>query len=268
MKIINLDSKYDLSPDQVHYAYSVALNGNDSHPIDGESIVHLMDEIPIYLLQPDSMPLALPCSHWRSHEVPDSTPEQSGLESEKPSTEWLGFYQHRSSIHGVDTPSIGICPERIIGCATTEWELMVLIAKVIIHEFAHAQMRLRPSSDYSPIDEFFEWMEEPIANLITLHHFKNSSRTYHRRNKNPIAHVDTNLKPLDYVRDFISRQPDNYRLGLDLFKHHIPWWWWAARKEQFQTRTNEKNAWLRYVKANVGKTDPVILRQLFEDLDK
>ncbi len=250
MKIINLDSKYDLSPDQVHYAYSVALNGNDSHPIDGESIVHLMDEIPIYLLQPDSMP------------------EFGKFKGEKPSTEWLGFYQHRSSIHGVDTPSIGICPERIIGCATTEWELMVLIAKVIIHEFAHAQMRLRPSSDYSPIDEFFEWMEEPIANLITLHHFKNSSRTYHRRNKNPIAHVDTNLKPLDYVRDFISRQPDNYRLGLDLFKHHIPWWWWAARKEQFQTRTNEKNAWLRYVKANVGKTDPVILRQLFEDLDK
>ena len=272
MKIINLNSKYDLSPAQVHYAYSVALNGNNSHPKENDSIVHLMDQIPIYLLGPDSMPLEIPCSHWPSPEVSDRNPEQSGLKSEKPSTEWLGFYQHQSLIHGVDIPSIGLCPERIIECVKNEWELMVLTAKVIIHEFAHAQMRLQPSSNYSPIDEFFEWMEEPIANLITLDHFRNSSepyrKHYHRQNENQIAHIETDLKPFDYVRDFISRQPDNYRLGLDLYDHHIPWWYWASRKEQFQKRTNEKKAWLKYVKANVGKTDPVKLKQLFEALDK
>jgi hypothetical protein len=251
MKIINLDSKYDLSPAQVHYAYSVALNGNDSHPKENDSIVHLMDEIPIYLLGPDSMP------------------EFGKFKGEKPSTEWLGFYQHQSSIHGVYTPSIGLCPERIAECVETEWELMVLIAKVIIHEFAHAQMRRRGMSNYSPIDEFFEWMEEPIANLITLHHFKNSSRAYyHGWNENQVAHVETDLKPLDYVQDFISRQPDNYRLGLDLYEHLFYWRFWASKKEQFQKRTNEKNAWLRYVKANVGKTDSVILNQLFDDLWK
>ena len=251
MKIINLNSKYDLSPAQVHYAYSVALHGDDSYPMDGESIVHLMDEIPIYLLQPDSMP------------------EFGKFKGKKPSTEWLGFYQHQSSIHGVYTPSIGLCPERIAECVETEWELMVLIAKVIIHEFAHAKMRLRSRSDYSPKDEFYEWMEESCANLITLNHFTNSSRAYyHRRNNNQVAHVETDLKPLDYVQDFISGQPDNYRLGLDLYKHRIWDGRWAICKDKIQTRTNEKNAWLAYVKAKVGKTDPVILEQLLDDLCK
>lgn len=251
MKIINLNSRYELSPAQVHYAYSVALNGNDSHhSIANNDIVRLMDEIPIYLLQPDNMP------------------DLVRLEGEKPSTEWLGFYQHQSSIHGVYTPSIGLCPERIAECVETEWELMVLIAKVIIHEFAHAQMRLESRLNYSPIDEFYEWMEEPGANLITLHHFKNSSRGYHGRNKKQIAHVETDLKPLDYVQDFISRQPNNYRLGLDLYKHKIQFWRWALQKNEIQKRTNEKNAWLEYVKANVGKTDPVILERLLDDLCK
>ena len=245
MKIINLNSKYDLSPAQVHYAYSVALNGNDFHPIDSGSIVRLMEEIPIYLLHPDSMP------------------ELGGLKGEKPSTEWLGFYKNQTSIHGVRTPSIGLCPERIAGCVKTEWELMVLIAKVIIHEFAHAQMRRRGMSNYSPKDEFYEWMEEPCANAITLYHFRDSNRRV-----NQIAHVTPPLEPLDYVQDFILGQPDNYRLGLDLYKHRISYVWWAIKKDEIQKRTNKKNAWLKYVKANVGKTDSVILNQLFDDLWK
>ena len=239
MKIINLNSKYDLSPAQVHYAYSVALNDHRG------GIVHLMDEIPIYLLHPDSMP------------------ELGGLKGEKPSTEWLGFYKNQTSIHGVHTPSIGLCPERIIECVKTEWELMVLIAKVIIHEFAHAQMRRRGMSNYSPKDEFYEWMEEPCANAITLYHFRDSNRRV-----NQIAHVTPPLEPLDYVQDFILGQPDNYRLGLDLYKHRISYVWWAIKKDEIQKRTNKKNAWLKYVKANVGKTDSVILNQLFDDLWK
>ena len=237
MKIINLNSKYDLSPAQVHYAYSVALNDHRG------GIVHLMDEIPIYLLHPDSMP------------------ELGGLKGEKPSTEWLGFYKNQTSIHGVHTPSIGLCPERIIECVKTEWELMVLIAKVIIHEFAHALMQRLGGANYSPKDEFYEWMEEPCANQITLYHFEHSQKNMYQ-----IAHVKSSLKPFGYVQDFISRQPDNYRLGLDLYKHRFGYMLWVHKKDEIQKRTNEKNAWLEYVKANVGRTDSVIISRLINNL--
>ena len=91
---------------------------------------------------------------------------------------------------------------------------------------------------------------------------------YHRKNENQVAHIETDLKTFDYVRDFITKQPDNYRLGLDLYKHRIRYWRWVLEKNEIQKRTNEKNAWLKYVKANVGRTDPVILEQLFNDLWK
>ena len=250
MKIINLDSKFEISNAQISFAESVIIIGEDEPVKEYDSISILMNEIPIFLLSPRSMP------------------DEDKGHSEKPSSEWLGFYQHSCRIMGIDTPIIGLCPERIIGCVNNDDELIILIAKVIIHEFAHAKMMLHPRANYQPIDEFYKWMEEPMANLITLEYFKYFERGYrHRRTK--LAYATTLISPFDYVKKFISQQPDNYRLGLDLFEHRVfQWWIWRNQKAEIQIKSKEKADWLNYVKPNVGRTDEKTLQKLFDELHK
>ena len=103
-------------------------------------------------------------------------------------------------------------------------------------------MKLHPNANYFPIDEFYKWMEEPMANLITLEYFKNFERGYiYRRSK--LKFATTLISPLDYVKDFISKQPDNYRLGLDLFEHRVfQWWIWRNQKDKIQKKTKEKKS--------------------------
>jgi len=251
MKIINIKSRYELNPSHVDYVRSIALNA-DIYDSEDHGISYLMNEIPVFLLD--------------SRHMPDREKEIS----DKPSTEWLGFYSHQTPILGGNIPTIGICPERIMGCVKTDEELMILTAKVILHEFAHARMRLHPSSDYLPVDEFYEWMEEPMANLMVINYFRDGvySRRYGRRSCE-VARVTNCVDPASYVKAFIEGQPDNYRLALELYENGI-WRWrnWANSKSKIQKKTKEKQDWLNYVKANVGKTDESTLKQLFEALHK
>jgi hypothetical protein len=242
MKVINLNSKFELTQAQISFAESVIICGEDE-PIRGDSISILMNEIPVLLVD-------------------------SETQKEYGNGDILGFYQHSGRILGIEIPVIGLCLEKIINEVKTDEELIILIAKVLIHEFAHAKMALHPNANYYPKDEFYEWMEEPMANLITLEYFENYDRGYkHRRTK--LAYATTLISPFDYVKDFISKQPANYRLGLDLFEHRVcQWWIWRNEKDNIQKKTNEKQAWLNYVKANVGKTDKVMLDKLFKQLYK
>lgn len=270
MKIINLDSRIELTQAQIGFAESVIICGEDEPIREDDSISILMNQTPIFLLSPESMPSESSIYQEKvdakeKHSENDDKEYRQGI---KPPTEWLGFYQHSYKILGIDIPFIGLCPERIIKCVSNEEELIILIAKVLIHEFAHAKMKLHPSANYYPIDEFYKWMEEAMANLITLEYFKNYDRCYRYRRTN-IAYATTLIYPFDYVKNFISKQPDNYRLGLDLFEHRVfQWWIWRNQKNEIQKKNIEKQKWLDYVKANVGKTDKVTLDKLFEDLHK
>lgn len=263
MKIINLDSKFELTQAQISFAESVIVNSEIDSRFGPDSISALMNEIPIFLLSSDKMPVFKPVCG----------------DMENPATEILGFYQHKSEILGVKRPVIGLCPERFLSYVKNEKDLTILIAKVIIHEFAHALMRLHPGAVYEPVDEFYEWMEEPMANLITLEYFQN----YMRFMEHPRNHKRT--EPLgserpyapeyvfDYVKKFIQLQPSNYRLGLDLFEHRVnQWWFWRMSKSDIQNKTAEKEAWIDYVKTHVGTvtshTEKDVLQKLFDDLWK
>ncbi len=245
MKVINLNSKFELTQAQISFAESVIICGENGLR-DEDSISILMNEIPVLL-------------------VDTKTQEEYG------NGDILGFYQHSTRILGIETPLIGLCLEKIINEVKTDEELIILITKVLIHEFAHAKMKLHPSANYYPIDEFYKWMEEPMANLITLEYFENFDRCYrdryYRYERKNLAYATTLISPFNYVKDYISKQPDNYRLGLDLFQHRVShWWFWRDKKDEIQKKTKEKQNWLNYVKANVGKTDKVTLDKLFKDL--
>lgn len=246
MKVTNLNSRFELTQTQISFTESVIIYGEDEPIHEEDSISVLMNEIPVFL-------------------VDIKTQKEYG------NGDLLGFYQHSTIILGVETPVIGLCLEEIINVAKTDEELIILIAKVLIHEFAHAKMKLHPSANYYPIDEFYIWMEEPMANAITLEYFSNYNRgSIHRNSRGKhFAHIETKTDPFVFVKDFISKQPDNYRLGLDLFEHRVfQWWIWRRQKDRIQKKNKEKKDWLDYVKANVGMTDKATLDKLFEELDK
>jgi hypothetical protein len=286
MKVINLDSKYDLTQAQISFAESVILLGEYNIGSKDDSISALMEQIPVFLLSPESMfdenstcdgigdDIKDHIGWWSGYgkdEVNDCQLDLIDLgfgTRDEPPTKWLGFYIHSYRILDTETPIIGLCPERIMKCAHNNEDLMILIAKVLIHELAHARMKPHTSVGYSPIDEFYKWMEEPMANLITLNYFKNYVDHINNRDVK-FASLKPIVYPFDFVEKFISNQPPNYRLGLDLFKHKVgDWRIWRDRKIDIKIKHKEKDAWLKYVEPNVGRIDEKILDELFKDLHK
>jgi hypothetical protein len=125
MKIINLNSKYDITPAQQAFIGQLIFLGDNSYSkYFGDSIAYLMEKIPIFLVNSKEMP------------------EDLRGNSEKPSTDYLGFYQHEAPMLNCRKPAIGLCPERLFDEVSNDEELAVLLAKVVIHEFAHAKMAL------------------------------------------------------------------------------------------------------------------------------
>lgn len=262
MKIINLDSKYELTHAQVSYVESVLAF---DVPFGGVDPVYptmntLTEQIPVFLFSSASMPSEHSLyedEHYNNRHDENFEKEYKG--EVKPSTEWLGFYKNKAVIENITTPIIGLCPERIMKCVNNDEELMILTAKVLIHEFAHAQMNYHPLDPrnaltiYNPYDEFYKWIEESHANLITLARFKYFERSLTGSTKT-FATTSTSIMPLDFVKDFISKQPDNYKFGLDLFNVNAwSWWKWRDNKAKIFSRTIEKDAWLNYAKLHLGK---------------
>ncbi|MCX6336681.1 MAG: hypothetical protein NT153_05245 [Bacteroidetes bacterium] len=260
MKVINLDSSYELTQAQISFAESV-MSFDRPYRLDKEypCISLLTEHIPVYLFSEKSMPVdSLKYADDENEYLIHN--DQTTLAT--PATDWLGFYQNRTSIYGVDTPIIGICPERIIRCVKNDEELILLIAKVIVHEFAHAQMNFHPRDSrhsnayYNPVDLFYKWMEEPMANVITLERFYYFTTSYSAGfTFAKCSLTPTLINPFDYVKDFINRQPNNYRLGLDFYNQRFwKWWEWRNNKALISLKVTEKADWLNYVRLNVGGT--------------
>ncbi len=246
MKIINLDSKYVPTQAQLSFAENVIEFGEHEPMRSEDSLAVLANEIPIFLVS------------------------TNGMERFEGSDLW-GFYCHEFPVGTSRIPAIGLCLERMIGSCKTEEELTILFAKVLIHELAHAKMTMHPGADYGPPDEFYEWMEEPMANLIVLEAFRDFERGYRRFSwrRHEVSPFSMLNSPMSQVRRFIEMQPDNYRLGLDFFDSRLRYWWiWRNNKDDIRSKSAEKQAWLDYVQANVGRASEDELDRLFEALHR
>ena len=253
MKVININSEYELTHAQMSFFQSV-IDSVEENSYSEDSINILMNEIRILLVN-------------------------RGVQEEQSDGDPLGFYQHSCPILGVKKPVIGLCLEKIIDSVEDDQELIILIAKVLIHEFAHAKMKLR-GSVYHPIDKFYKWMEEPLANKITLEYFRIYSdedefqlhrRFYPYRGKTVIKPSTkiVSKSAFDFVKEFIKTQDKHYQLGLDLFESEAGCpWTWSIYKSRIQKKTKEKQDWLDYVEPNLGNTDKETLENLFDQLWK
>lgn len=233
MKIINLDSKYDLSAAQISFAENVLIYGanNRLHPIE-ESLISVKEKVPVFLASKETMNL-------HKVEIPVSFESER---QENPSTDALGLYLPCANLLGCKKPAILLCVEKLVELSVDDEQLSILIAKVLVHEFAHAFMDL--DSKYpNGKDQFHEWIEEALANFITLEYFKNYS-------ENLVEKTTTITSPLSVVEDFISKQPANYQLGLIFFQNQLNihrFKDWYRSKDKFVDEQGKKD-FIDYVK--------------------
>lgn len=188
-------------------------------PYDNFYMFSLLKQIPIWLVEECQMP-------------------ESPIKGEYP-TESLGCY---FSLHtwNYGLPVIFLCPKRIDAAANClknrkgleNISTAVLFAKVLIHEFAHAIMDPTNKLDHNGIliktgqprikSEADTFMEESIANMITLHYF---------------AALKEKIDNDDYsiVKEFMNLQPDAYKFGIAQYERiKTKWRSWRDNKSSIK----------------------------------
>lgn len=252
MKVINLNSKFDLTKVQIDFAEAImSWYSRDKHNSYEFDFNFLMDKIPVFLINEDTLEV------WEREnrkEYQDENREERRL-----ATEWLGLYMSKCNILSVKHPVIALCPERIVDSVRNEKELCWLVAKVLIHEFSHAAM---DKSDYGIFDKFHYWMEEPMANLLTLSVVEWYERKWLHSNYHCYSQFGTssaltidgdvyNARDFyDFVLNFVRSQPDNYRIAADLHTeglfHAMECDGWARKKGEWRNCAWQKKLWLDY----------------------
>ena len=259
MNIININSTIEITHSQKSFVEEILFCGDDHGMIREDSFYCLSKQIPIFLVNEKSMQKHEKETEYRY----ELNPER------KPHTEWLGFYGRDSSGLFDHTPRIAICPERIASCVKSDEEFMFLLAKVIVHEFAHAKMDYRDENvKYRQKDTFWQWMEESTANQLTLEVFRDFTRGYRYR-KNAFRNVSWEDVLWDFIVDFIKHQPPEYALGYEIFDKRVQRWWiWKNHKDELggQKRIKQKNDWLQYVQNNYQQIDEKKVEVLYDAL--
>ncbi|MBN2275312.1 MAG: hypothetical protein JXK95_13335 [Bacteroidales bacterium] len=206
--IININS--DSTPDHevTDYLEEVILEYPTSIPFKDlyragccSGVSYLINHVPVFLVE-------------------EQTFLQYNDDAHSDTFEYMGWYSRTGNEKEI--PSIFICYDRITGHTEKKINQKYLFAAVAIHEFAHALMDcgIEPLKQKTQSNgPLFEWVEESLANLITLQIAKKSK-----------------LPGLfDNIKDFVIKQKDNYKFGKDLFDvypdDYFIWMNWWNMKE-------------------------------------
>lgn len=189
---------------------------------------HMAHKVPIFLVSPETL----------DQYLISNNPQKISINGEKVefrpdkchcSCYCHPFASHKDSIIGLKQPFVLLCLERIKESAANDDEYKWLIGKHITYEFAHAQM---DQSTYRPIDEFYKWVEDPLANMICL-------QCFWAYDKGDI---------FEFIKQTILNEPDNQRLGWEYFKYNmIDWENWAKNKKEIKGNTESRQTYLFYV---------------------
>lgn len=225
MNIINLNSPIPLPIEHLDFVRGLIRNNDQCQPkvaFSPGTLSDLIDSVPVVLVDKDTQD---------SRDDPDV----------------LGFYMHDGYLGTNPAPLIGLCLEKIQSAtAGSSDAYMFLTSKVLIHEFAHAIMARTPLSTFMlskdnalQMKRIFDWMEEPMANMITLQYFS-------RFDTDDLRATGQMVNAYDYARNFmLKEQPKQYQLGVVLYDLGIhEWWLWRSKKYQASTaRANQLKAW-------------------------
>lgn len=218
MNIINISSSIEITPAQISFCEELCLYV-DNKNTDIDSYYQLSKKIPIFLV---------------------NAFEGEKGEGDKPSTDWLGYYKRSSCSPFDNTPTIVICPERIAECVSSKDEFTWLFAKVLIHELSHARLDVNNENIlyvHTSVDPFFyKWMEESIANMMTLRVFEEI-----------VQRADWYRNAFDYIKEFIAHQPIEYKFGGWLYANvSFDGLVWREVKHNISLNDSEKRLWINY----------------------
>ena len=101
------------------------------------------------------------------------------------------------------------------------------------------------------------WVEEPLANMIALYYLDSvgPSKTYGNAR-------------MEFVTDFVKKQPENYALGLNLFCSNrvFDWKAWKNAKWLQCFKIDALMDWVEYIKQNMAQVDDRCLEDLFREI--
>lgn len=167
-----------------------------------------------------------------------------------------GYYLSQGILNGTGEPEIWICFDKIYEFSSNT--AGTLLASVVIHEFGHSIMDLSPSSG---LFEYCSWVEEPLANMITLYYMKGAATEC--------------PDGFDIVKDFmLHNQPPRYTIGTFLFDIEqtlngagaFDWLRWGSCKGFMDSKRNELYNWKAYAAGHFMNPDATMLQQLFADI--
>lgn len=219
-----------------------------NNPCELPYFTKILADIPLFLLNHGSMP--------EPERIQDLEIRQANNNPNVP-TELLGCYTRAVLGLGRERSAIYLAPEVIMGVGGRGAILPeVLFAKVVIHELAHAYLDDHENNDYGVSDDFYLWMEESLANYLTLV----AMEIYSNRDGRPECFSQT--------RDFIQSQPPNYRFALEIYKHGFDNFFgmWRADKHNIRAKTRQKDMWLTYIRNNFMTTDKLTLEGHYRNL--
>ncbi|MCX6147790.1 MAG: hypothetical protein NTW25_11185 [Candidatus Kapabacteria bacterium] len=273
MNIININSTLDISQQQIKAIELLIFIGERNYRHKRDSFLYLKDEIPIFLLNENTF-----------NNANESMDYGGAL---YPPTEYFGFYT-LANISLSNKKAIYLCPERILNFFDTEIKNNYLLIYVIFHLLSQAKMNTYNYNKYEPKDEFFEWMEKPFANLITLRTcqdlYLDSNYEWKKYDEprqaeendlgfeivfdNPTKTVGQEHQTIEgFAWEFVYNQPNNYKLGASLVRYHIwAWWEWSQKKSKMQNKEKSKSAWIKFTNKNIDQLGYDKVRRIFASL--
>lgn len=225
----------------------------------GYGIYSKAREIPIFFVSEKTINqkgLAIACSVSDDlHKLRDVVDEDRFWKLEKALVDRvdpIGLYLPKGELQD-QGPEIWVSYEKIRNQHQKWRDSKYTTALTLVHELGHAIMDAPTSGLYC----LKIWVEEPLANMIALYylHSVGSSTT-------------NGYARMEYVTDFVEKQPENYALGLNLFcsSRKFDWEAWKNAKWLLCFKIDALLDWVEYIKGNLGNVDDLRLEALFREI--
>lgn len=167
-------------------------------------------------------------------------------------TDPIGLYLPKGELQD-QGPEIWVSYEKICNQHPKSQDSKYTTALTLVHELGHAIMDASTTGLYC----LNTWVEEPLANMIALYYLDSvgPSKTYGNAR-------------MDYVTDFVEKQPENYALGLNLFRSNrvFDWEAWKNVKWLLCFKIDALVDWVEYIKGNLANVDDRCLEDLFREI--
>ncbi len=164
----------------------------------------------------------------------------------------IGLYLPKGELQD-QGPEIWVSYEKICNRHQNSQDVKYTTALTLVHELGHAIMDAPTSCLYC----LKTWVEEPLANMIALYYLDSvgPSKTYGNAR-------------MEFVTDFVKKQPENYALGLNLFCSNrvFDWKAWKNAKWLQCFKIDALMDWVEYIKQNMAKVDDRCLEDLFREI--